>query len=289
MSTDKYTKLTKDEFYKEFFFNRMLGILTEEEVEKLKNSTVAVAGSGGGGGITAERLVRLGIGHIKLADIETFEPSNANRQHACTSKTIGKEKVKVVAESLREINPYLEIDVFNEGVQEDNIHRFLDGADVLIDEVEGFYLRIRAFLHAEARRKGIYAMRSDTFAFSAPLWVFAPDGMSFEEFWHLPDAESISHNADDFMNYFTPEYAARMFMDDIKAGGISEELAMDVITKKRPLPTLSFGCSLIATLVCNEALNVLLKKYQRLVVVPKCINVDLYNHKFVIKNFEHNE
>ncbi len=49
-------------------FVRNIGIFTEAEQERLRNTTIAVAGVGGVGGLLVERLVRLGIGNIRLTD-----------------------------------------------------------------------------------------------------------------------------------------------------------------------------------------------------------------------------
>jgi len=57
-------------------FCRNIGIFTEAEQERLKTSTIAVAGMGGVGGLLAERLIRLGVGNIKITDSGAFEPSN---------------------------------------------------------------------------------------------------------------------------------------------------------------------------------------------------------------------
>lgn len=55
------------EFYREMV-NRNIGVISVEEQEKLRKSCVAVAGCGGMGGLSAEQLVRLGVGRVKIAD-----------------------------------------------------------------------------------------------------------------------------------------------------------------------------------------------------------------------------
>ena len=49
-------------------FSRNIGLLTEKEQDRLRRSTVAIAGMGGVGGLLAERLIRLGLGKIKIND-----------------------------------------------------------------------------------------------------------------------------------------------------------------------------------------------------------------------------
>ncbi len=287
MGIDNYTKLTKDDFYRECF-SRHKGILTEEETEKLKNSTVAVAGAGGGGGISAERLVRLGIGHIKLADPEEFEESNSNRQFGCNVNAIGKKKAEVVGSELKKINPYLQLDLFTEGINESNIDNFLDGADILVEEVEGYYFKLRAMLHAAARNKGLYSMRCDTVGLCSPIYVFAPDGMTFEEFFDLPKLEEIPSDMEEMTSYLTKHFAGgfaeKFFFDKLPPSGLSDEVKLQILKKEIPFPTVSFGCSLIGTLVANEVFRILLNKGE-LLVVPKCMNLDLFEREIIIKDF----
>lgn len=77
---------------------RNLGWLgdTEEEQrmrqEKLRDVVVGIAGCGGIGGAVADRLVRLGVRNLKIADPDTFDVSNINRQLGATVDNVGKNK-----------------------------------------------------------------------------------------------------------------------------------------------------------------------------------------------------
>lgn len=84
--------------------NRSLGWLGDTEQEqrdrqdKLKNAVVGIAGTGGIGGQLAQRLVRMGVRNIKLADPDSFDVSNMNRQMGADLKHLGKNKAEVVAD-----------------------------------------------------------------------------------------------------------------------------------------------------------------------------------------------
>ena len=86
-------------------FSRTQLILGPEALEKLKNSRVAVFGIGGVGGYAVEALVRSGLGAIDLIDNDCFSLTNLNRQLYATHSTIGRYKVDVAEERIREINP----------------------------------------------------------------------------------------------------------------------------------------------------------------------------------------
>src|SRR3989338_5770836 len=64
--------------------DRNIGWITREEQALLRNATVGIAGCGGMGGMIAERLLRLGVGEMRIADPEVFDISNINRQFAAT-------------------------------------------------------------------------------------------------------------------------------------------------------------------------------------------------------------
>ena len=86
-------------------FERTELIFGEEAMERLKNARVAVFGIGGVGGHTAEALVRSGIGAIDLIDDDKVALSNLNRQIFATMSTVGRYKVDVAEERLKDINP----------------------------------------------------------------------------------------------------------------------------------------------------------------------------------------
>ena len=73
-------------------FSRTELLIGSENINKLKNSTVAVFGIGGVGGFAAEALARAGIGHLVLIDNDTVSLTNINRQIVALHSTIGKYK-----------------------------------------------------------------------------------------------------------------------------------------------------------------------------------------------------
>lgn len=86
-------------------FSRTELLLGAAAMEKLKAARVAVFGVGGVGGYVVEALARSGIGALDLIDNDTVSESNINRQIIALSDTIGRDKVTVAAERVRQINP----------------------------------------------------------------------------------------------------------------------------------------------------------------------------------------
>jgi hypothetical protein len=108
-------------------------VFTHEERELIKNSRVAVIGVGGTGGIASEQLVRGGVGNITLVDPDIFELSNINRQHFCTISTLGMKKVEAGKQRLLDVNPFLKVRTFEDGIDKNNAKGILGEVDIVID------------------------------------------------------------------------------------------------------------------------------------------------------------
>lgn len=88
-------------------FERTALLLGKASVERLARKRVAVFGVGGVGGFVCEGLVRAGIGAIDIVDKDTVAISNLNRQLIALHSTVGKNKVDVLEERLKDINKNL--------------------------------------------------------------------------------------------------------------------------------------------------------------------------------------
>lgn len=93
------------------FTTRNIGFVTAAEQEKLRGATVFVCGTGGMGGACILGLVRAGVGKLIIADLDTFEMSNLNRQVFAFLNTIDHHKAEASAKLARQINPEIEIEV----------------------------------------------------------------------------------------------------------------------------------------------------------------------------------
>lgn len=80
-------------------------LLGSSALERLRSSRVAVFGIGGVGGYVAEALARTGVGTLDLVDKDVVDVSNLNRQIIALHSTIGRPKVEVMKERIRDINP----------------------------------------------------------------------------------------------------------------------------------------------------------------------------------------
>lgn len=86
-------------------FCRTERVIGRENLEKLKQARVAVFGVGGVGGYVVEALARSGVGRLDLIDSDEVCLSNINRQVLALHSNIGRQKVEVAAERVKDINP----------------------------------------------------------------------------------------------------------------------------------------------------------------------------------------
>lgn len=105
---------------------------TPEQINKIKNTTVAITGAGGLGSNCAMILVRAGFCKFRLVDFDIISASNLNRQFYRPDQ-IGQIKVETLKENLLAINPDLELTIFNERVTSESIDRIIGDADIIVE------------------------------------------------------------------------------------------------------------------------------------------------------------
>jgi len=105
---------------------------SKEMQVKLRNARVAIAGLGGLGSNIAVALARSGVGHMLLVDFDLVDITNINRQAYGISQ-IGKPKTQAILEVLAEINPYLDIEIMQTKVTEDNAADIFEGYPIICE------------------------------------------------------------------------------------------------------------------------------------------------------------
>ncbi len=139
--------------------NRTALMIGEEGVEKIRNTSVIIAGAGAVGGYVLEGIVRAGFGRIRIVDADVFSESNLNRQILSTVETIGRSKAEVACERARSINPDVEIEPMCVMVDDDTVGSILDDDfDILIDAIDT--VRCKISLLRKASEMGITTFSS---------------------------------------------------------------------------------------------------------------------------------
>ncbi|MGA2259298.1 MAG: ThiF family adenylyltransferase [Thermoguttaceae bacterium] len=171
-------------------FARNLGLIAPEEQRRLRDSRVAIAGMGGVGGVHLVTLARLGVGRFSIADPDTFETANFNRQYGAMLRNMGRGKAEAMAQEALQINPELDMRVFREPITAANVGDFLEGASVVLDGVDAFSFDARRLIFREARQRGIWAITAGPLGFSAAWLLFDPHGMDFDTYFGFYDGMS---------------------------------------------------------------------------------------------------
>lgn len=192
---DSQPTTTDSKGFMDVAFSRNLGILTPAEQDKIAHARVAIPGLGGVGGLHCATLARLGFGCFHLADPDSFELVNFNRQYGASMRHLGESKLASMAEEIRQINPHAVIGTFPDGLTTTNLDDFLCDVDVVVDGLDFFAFDIRRNMFNRARQLGIPVVTAAPLGFTSSVLVFTPDSMSFDDYFdiheHIDDKERL--------------------------------------------------------------------------------------------------
>ncbi|AKB52739.1 Dinucleotide-utilizing enzymes involved in molybdopterin and thiamine biosynthesis family 2 [Methanosarcina barkeri str. Wiesmoor] len=122
-------------------YSRQILLFGEEGQEKLKKAKVLVAGAGGLGSPVSTYLAIAGVGKIILADFDSVDPSNLNRQFLHHQKDIGRLKIESAKEKLLSMNPDIEVETIAEMLTESNLEALVPECDVIVDALDNLETR----------------------------------------------------------------------------------------------------------------------------------------------------
>lgn len=248
-------------------FSRNIGWVTEAEQHILKTKRIAIAGMGGVGGFHLLTLARLGVGKFHIADLDTFELANINRQAGASMATLGRSKVEVLAEMARDINPEADIQIFPLGVNAQNLPEFFREADLYVDGLDFFAFEARERVFAYCAQNRLPAVTVAPLGMSAGLLNFLPGGMCFEDYFQLADKLELE-KAIRFLVGLAPALLHRHYLADRSR----------VDLKARKGPSTVIACQLCAGVAAAEALKILLGR-GKVWAAPHGIQFDGYRNR----------
>lgn len=131
-------------------FSRTELLIGTEAMKALSAKRVAVFGVGGVGGYVVEALVRSGVGEIDLIDNDKVSLTNLNRQLIALHSTIGRDKVEVLSERIKDINPECKVHSHNCFYLPENSHEFdFTQYDYVVDAVDTVTAKIQLVMQAQ--------------------------------------------------------------------------------------------------------------------------------------------
>jgi molybdopterin/thiamine biosynthesis adenylyltransferase/rhodanese-related sulfurtransferase len=162
-----------------------------EGQQKLLDARVLLLGAGGLGSPVALYLAAAGVGTIGIVDDDEVDLSNLQRQVIHTSERIGVPKVDSAEETMRAINPDVEVVKFKTRLGADNILELLDGWDVVVDGADNFPTRY--LLNDATVRLGIPVVSASILGFDGQLSVFKPyEGPCYRCLYPVPPPADLA-------------------------------------------------------------------------------------------------
>lgn len=141
------TDLPQDDEYERRFAG-VAKIYGEDSFSHYEKSHVMVIGIGGVGSWAVEALARTGIGELTLVDMDVVAASNINRQLPAMSSTLGCEKIEVMAERCRSINPRIKINLVDDYLTPENVKDMLANVpDLILDCIDDVKAKFALMLH----------------------------------------------------------------------------------------------------------------------------------------------
>lgn len=263
--------MRRDDHYP-FYFGRNTGIYAASHVEKIRKATIGIAGLGGSGGYSLLFLVHMGFEHFKIADLDSYEEHNKNRQVGAFARNIGRPKTQSLLELANGLNPYAKIEVFEEGITRENARAFVQGTDFVIETMDFNVPGAKFALHDAAVAAGVHISTSPSPAYGAPVYNFGPKTPTFAKAFGLDPVDT-----------FKDPRHARRFIERLALPNLADYPAEDkdrilshcyrAAVGETHLTTNIMGVSTSAQLLCMAALETVLHGEPR-VQVPKVLVLD---------------
>jgi molybdopterin/thiamine biosynthesis adenylyltransferase len=245
-------------------FSRNLGWLLESEQQRLKHTRVCIAGLGGVGGVHLLTLARLGVGAFTVADFDTYAMANFNRQVGATMSTLNQKKTDVMVAMARDINPEIDIRVFDQGLDAHNIDAFLKDGNVYLDSLDFFALPMRRLVFARCRELGIAAVTVAPLGMGAALLNFVPGGMSFDDYFQF-EGQSEDEQALRFLVGLSPSMLQMSYLVDRSRVDLAQ----------RRGPSTAIAVQLCSGVAAAQVLKLVLKR-GKVIAAPRGLHFDAY-------------
>lgn len=141
------TDLLQDDEYDRRFAG-VAKIYGDDSFHHYENSHVMVIGIGGVGSWAVEALARTGIGEVTIVDMDVVAASNINRQLPAMTTTLGREKIEIMAERCRAINPRIKVNLIDDYLSPENVKEILAGnPDIILDCIDDVKAKFALMLH----------------------------------------------------------------------------------------------------------------------------------------------
>lgn len=206
---------------------RNQNLITKEEQEIWYNSRVAIAGLSVGSNIARAMVLQGGPNQLHIADFDTLSATNLNRVLAGIAD-LGKQKIDVLAEIVYESNPYADLTLFRDGINEENIDSFLGSDDkkvsLLVEEIDDIMSKVLLRKKAAAANIPVISLTDNGEGVIVDVERY-DDGYTFEEWYErVPSFDhtkrpTIQEIIRVVAGYIGPEDVATRMLDSARLVG----------------------------------------------------------------------
>ncbi len=170
-----------DELYQRVRTARNRNLITEDEQKKYYNATVGIGGLSVGNSVALALVLQGGARNIRLADFDNLALSNLNRIRSGVD-ALGIPEVKMTARQIYLLDPYAHVEIFEDGITDENIDSFFDGLDIVIDELDTIPVKLR--IRQEAKKRSIPVLMGADNGDNAVIDIDRYDTDSDLEYFH---------------------------------------------------------------------------------------------------------
>ncbi len=254
---------------------RNQGYVSVDLQQRIRDTRVLVAGCGIGSTI-AEAAVRLGFDKITLADGDTIELHNLNRQ-AYDADDVGQLKAEALSRRLKRINPEAEITVHADWITDQNVNKLVSATDMVFDTIDFLDIKTITDLHDEAHRQQKPIISAVSAGWGAAAVYFPANGSDvcgFRQLFGLPASGSVE-NASYVKHFAHFIERIRTDLDPQVAEAMAKALTVMEDGTPCPAPHISAGSFSVAALSVTMAARIL--NQEEVIAAPYMISANMGN------------
>jgi molybdopterin/thiamine biosynthesis adenylyltransferase len=262
-------------------FERNLGIFTQKDQERIRETKVMIIGVGGMGGALSILLARTGFTNFYLLDPGVYDPPDTNRQICCFVDTIGKPKVEVLKNEILRINPEAQVIADARKLSLPEIEKLIKEwcPDVVAAEADDVAFSAKVIRLATSN--GVYAITGMPSGFTGYVMAFPPytkytpeglfglpENLSYEELYQLVEAPENRCGRRWYM--FHGKWRTDWFMEWREG--------------RKPIPQVAPAVWLVAAITATEIVKYVVGKW-RLVVAPYVWHFAIADGKVTVRKY----
>lgn len=140
-------------------FGGIARLYGEQALGKFQSARICVIGIGGVGSWAAEALARSAIGNLTLIDMDHVAESNMNRQLPALDASLGRPKIQVMSERIKQINPTCKVRQIDDFLTLENLHGYISGdLHLVLDCIDNYRVKAALIHHCREQGTGLVVM-----------------------------------------------------------------------------------------------------------------------------------